>query len=795
MGAERPRRKKEGERKEPGKSPARSPATSPRRKPGDGEAPRRQANPKDEEGRPSSRKEVTNGRTSPAAPGAPPQRQPGGRGPEPNSLANNDKMARLEAEKRAAEQAQKARAAAEAKEVLERKQQQQQQQPPQVIAKSAKVVSAKDDEDGNDAEVEEEEGKDYGEEEFDNYDEDDDFADEEEIKREEAEIKSIKAQMEVENQRVLHPVVSAAVQDGGAPVGRGAAKPLAATQRKFVPIVTRSKATRADWVEIANKNTRAKKILAQVSLSEEGFDLFEFQPVSKHDQFMRNLGLGKVRNIGIQFNEDWIDNGTQTDVVDVFEASVQYPDELGGTTKVDAGARRLQRFMHSAVQVIEAILEEGGAVDRTFGGAASGGGGVFSDKSTLVELPPWFGKRRVVDISFQASAEMVFVAYSPVFEGDCAMAEIGKKGVLCLWDTKSLKSPYRVLTCDGVITCCATSPRRGHIVLAGLEEGSVALWDIREAASLHSLHKESNTTVRSPTFTTDSLIHDNHSCPIKCIVVPKASRQSQHSMEGDGFDALLLGSNRNSFQCATLDEMGGVGVWTVIELKEGDQAGSEIDLGLGIGGRVKIIKSASIQDPGTKLLSAFHMACNPEDGNEFIVGGLPKILRLRRFGAEIHPSKYAQDSSPFPDACVAVAFCPVYADCFLAGFKSGTLCLFSVSMPEPIVSWFNVCEGGVRGMVWSTFRPSVFFVLDGAGKLMVWDLLQSDQVPSQVLQVGDVSLLSLSQDTGGDKDTSMLAIQSAEQTGALRLHVLKDSLGKAVSGEREQLIETLEHFH
>jgi hypothetical protein len=44
------------------------------------------------------------------------------------------------------------------------------------------------------------------------------------------------------------------------------------------------------------------------------------------------------------------------------------------------------------------------------------------------------------------------------------------------------------MCCDGEPTSVCFSPGRGHIVLAGMREGSVALWDLREPTDLHRTH-------------------------------------------------------------------------------------------------------------------------------------------------------------------------------------------------------------------------------------------------------------------------------------------------------------------
>lgn len=213
--------------------------------------------------------------------------------------------------------------------------------------------------------------------------------------------------------------------------------------------------------------------------------------------------------------------------------------------------------------------------------------------------------------------------------------------------------------------------------------------------------------------------------------------------------------------------------------------------------RLSMRRSASIQDPDTAFQLAFDIKANPEDSNEFMVAGTPHILRLRRFGGQPAPNKYHKASAAFPDTCVAIMFCPCQADCFVAGFQSGTVCLFSAQASEPIHSWFFVCEDGVKALTWSTFRPSVFFVLDGKGTLHMWDLLENDQGPSQQMNVGsnESGLLDLSHATNKDNDTSMLAIKSSERPGAVGLHLLKPALGKPRENEKNSVLELLLHLH
>ena len=106
---------------------------------------------------------------------------------------------------------------------------------------------------------------------------------------------------------------------------------------------------------------------------------------------------------------------------------------------------------------------------------------------------------------------------------------------------------------DGVPTCCAFPSQRAHLALAGLKEGSIALWDLREEANKHrSVALEPTSegaapgssdaflTVRTPTFTTDCLVHENHEAPVVAVRAVGKGKQSAQAMEMDNFDIMTL---------------------------------------------------------------------------------------------------------------------------------------------------------------------------------------------------------------------------------------------------------------
>merc|ERR1711871_85719 len=114
--------------------------------------------------------------------------------------------------------------------------------------------------------------------------------------------------------------------------------------------------------------------------------------------------------------------------------------------------------------------------------------------------------------------------------------------------------------------------------------------------------------IRRPTYTTDALMlrdgassvnfkrpsrnsASQHTTPVVSINIVQDTSGSKKS-NGSAGDIGTGASSSSSFQIVTLEEAGVVMLWTVLSLRRGDQAGSEKDLGLGIGGRVKLVRSA-----------------------------------------------------------------------------------------------------------------------------------------------------------------------------------------------------------
>jgi hypothetical protein len=106
------------------------------------------------------------------------------------------------------------------------------------------------------------------------------------------------------------------------------------------------------------KDARAALILKQVTMTMESFDLLELHPVSKIERFTRERGLGKVRSIASQYNEDWVSQASQTLTAQTNSTGTMFPDSEGSGSNVDGSSARLIKFVRATAQVMESLCLE-----------------------------------------------------------------------------------------------------------------------------------------------------------------------------------------------------------------------------------------------------------------------------------------------------------------------------------------------------------------------------------------------------------------------------------------------------
>lgn len=339
-------------------------------------------------------------------------------------------------------------------------------------------------------------------------------------------------------------------------------------------VVQKSAATAPKQLEQKTKklqerrNAELMEIVQFESLSEGIFDL---QSMNQYDEMMRKLQLNEAKNSSTQWNDDYLERECQTNDVEVAEKQVQWPEDLN--VGKSAGMGGISRFLKRFLPTIEAVLEENaGGKGRGVKLAGEQSSVKYISSSLTLQLPQDLAAAQYPGLSSCISG----VAFFPQRTSLVAVSSVfGAETLIWVWDLQSNR-PSKVLRADDVVTSLCIPSNSDYIVVCGTAVGSILLWDLRENGFNHpSIQTGSDTYyLREPTYSTEALVDSGHFGSIERLM------------------ELQQTDNRN-FQVASLDSAGNLLSWSVIELPNADEAGSELDLGLRISGKMKLIRGSS----------------------------------------------------------------------------------------------------------------------------------------------------------------------------------------------------------
>ncbi|KND03310.1 uncharacterized protein SPPG_02357 [Spizellomyces punctatus DAOM BR117] len=543
-------------------------------------------------------------------------------------------------------------------------------------------------------------------------------------------------------------------------------------QRKRVGLENALKqAQRAKTLSHAERRQakRAKDLSNMVTLDVCFYDVFDLHPMNEYELYIRNFGSSNAVQAATQSNEDRTDQDMQTDVWPTDVKWVQCPPDqftdsgsgnplthstghlrsnskiLDVVAKVDSV--RLSNFLQRSSQVMDILLEESTAAMGISSGFAEQSSLNISQGVTTLQQQKNLSGRQIRDVCYSTTDyRLLLVAYS-MASGEQEKDILGDKGILCLWQLSDPTVPYRVLVCEGDPTCCCFAPTKPYLVFAGTGDGSVLAWNLQESPSLHRkvIIDGQEILLRYPSYSTSGIytLKGTHDEPIRNIM---ALHQYRPAREDNWHAALGVSSELEgqSFQVASLDESGWMHIWAVVELRSESITASELDFGMAIGGRLKLIRSTGfkISLPRSQTRSAVTdlrvLDCKfrTNDIDRFIVGtDIGTIIHESRFRNRCNPRTYNLKETTIAqiDGVSSLDFCPHDPRLFLAGYTSGMVGMFAANEATAIMRW-TVSKGPVRLVRWSPHRPAVFYVLDETGTLHVWDLSESEAQATQVVK-------------------------------------------------------------
>ena len=532
------------------------------------------------------------------------------------------------------------------------------------------------------------------------------------------------------------------------------------------------------------RRARAKALRGVLQLREVDITLFDASPLTPYELHTRHLS----RHLHAKASYTGSDNltvGLQTDEIEVTEHGAQWPEDQSAQTEhaasksaqteslLTANVGRLRRFLVSAGQVVETLCTENLMAAR--GASATGfnrsNSLPFSMRHTQLELPPALGARCPHDLAFDASGSSLVAAFGkpqgPLpHEADpsiqirkrdaAALRRLATGGVLAQWRLYRPDAPWAVMRCVGVPSVCMLPEAKPHLVFAGTEEGSIQLWNLREPGSSHpSIDMEGGDrmALRAPTYSSDCLASGAHVSPITHI------------------EPLPLSGEEGDLSIASLELDGTVLLWVVLESVELDAH----DLGQAVGGKERLLRSGTLAltddapdvsgggggsrggsvhggslggisrrvvgggGPGgagaglsvlpTRCVS---MAFIPTDPSRLLLStDLPELLHRSRYADQpLSPASFTAQGTQADSAGVCnVAFCPSSPSHFVAGRSDGSLSLYHVDDPVPLLTWAGFGASAILQVVWSTSRPAVVWALDDDDTLHAIDITDESAKP------------------------------------------------------------------
>jgi hypothetical protein len=147
-------------------------------------------------------------------------------------------------------------------------------------------------------------------------------------------------------------------------------------------------------------------------------------------------------------------------------------------------SHRLAKFLTSAGNVLSTLLEEESSeVDR---GDKEDKEVVFSAKVTYLTFGdyPGLSGSPIEGLVFAPDQEgILLTVHGPEEFSENELPEV--RSYLCVWNVRMPHRPIKILVSEQRVTASCFSPTKASLVLSGMEDGSVCMWDLREGVFPH----------------------------------------------------------------------------------------------------------------------------------------------------------------------------------------------------------------------------------------------------------------------------------------------------------------------
>jgi len=289
-----------------------------------------------------------------------------------------------------------------------------------------------------------------------------------------------------------------------------------------------------------------------------------------------------------------------------------------------------------------------------------------------------------------------------------------------LWSTALQSRPEYVFSCQSAVTAAQFCQFTPHLVVGGTYSGQIVLWDTRE---------------KSAPVQRTALSSSGHSHPVYCMDI--VGSQNAHS---------LISISTDGRMC----------VWKLgmlsrpqetIELRTAGTSGSRPSREVGTS-----VSTTALSFPDSEVNNFFIGA---EDGS---------IYSANRHGSQAGDLKqYDSHFGPVTSLHFHPSTGPTdFGDLFLSCSVDWTMRLNSTRQTKPLAT-FETATDYMYDVAWSPTHPALFCSADGSGKLDLWNLAESTEIPAVRTKASDRALSRCKWSTNGRQ------IATGDSGGALSI--------------------------
>ncbi|XP_063726617.1 cytoplasmic dynein 2 intermediate chain 1-like [Symsagittifera roscoffensis] len=557
---------------------------------------------------------------------------------------------------------------------------------------------------------------------------------------------------------------------------------------------------------------RSFALLNRIELDYYSSSMFDLNPLSEYEMFMRKFGYSDTTQVACQTRDDNVEVEVQTEPPERCESWTQYPtgsrrvaskttdaesssDSLSFSTEPSSiststessdlkvtdfslvsDTRKLNQFLMKSSKLVSSVLGSKETLGQA--GKAKSYFEIADTFSNMIisQSEPFLTNRDVVSMSNNDFKVVVCLRKN---KNESAFAE---NGLICVYSNASLKKPTHYLACFSELsTCFITKNPNIAVVFGGAVDGVIYMWDLNKGDPIKKVITVSPTCsveVIYESFSTALSLRNcspegSHKSAVRQLICPEIDES--------------FSSSRRQFQISSVDETGVVMFWTY-HMSENDQ-----ELTLLPGSASKFSMSHHFDMCQNGEISGFDagmlnwLAFHPNHPSKaFLATSNSAILQMDCFNEALLPKMYRPKSG---SQVSQILFCPIkLVDLFVACMDDGTISLFTLAKQHPIASFTGAAvETGCVDCIWDPNFPMVLFVLTKTSVLVV-DVTNISHGSFAECKLRDYASDPIGLGLWRNSATKRFVLTVAYKSGDFEFHDLLNNFMKIQSAEEQNRV-------